>query len=84
MHFCKTTLAKKYYIDLEWERITLQATQAERDLGIIAPNNGKYSLQAQTSSCKSPSSIGNYEEHFSFFNIKFFKILFLTFVGYML
>ena len=46
MHFGRGNPEREYYIGSGEERVLLEKTEAEKDLGIIISNDGKYNRQA--------------------------------------
>ena len=80
MYFGKGNPGRTYYIDGEGERVILEGTEEEKDLGVIISNNGKNNRQAEKAISKANSQLGRMRRTFKFFNIKLFKIIYPTFI----
>ena len=80
MHFGRGNPGKEYYIGTGSERVVLEETKAEKDLGIIISSDGKNNRQAIKAVNKANAELGRLRKTFQFFNIKLFKILYPTFI----
>ena len=76
MHFGRGTPGKEYYIGTGSERVVLEETKAEKDLGVIISSDGKNNRQAIKAVNKANAELGRLRKTFQFFNIKLFKILY--------
>ena len=80
MHFDNKNPNIEYYIENGNERVVLDVTEAEKDLGVIITNNCKNKLQAEKSINRANYELGRLRKTFKFFNAEIFKILYPTFV----
>ena len=80
MHFGRGNPGKEYYIGTGSERVVLEETKAEKDLGVIISSDGKNNRQAIKAVNKANAELGRLRKTFQFFNIKLFKILYPTFI----
>ncbi len=80
MHFGRGNPEEEYFIGSGSERVRLEKTEAEKDLGIIVSNDGKNNKQAVKAINRANSELGKMRRTFQFFNIKLFKILYPTFI----
>ena len=80
MHFGNKNPNIEYYIENGNERVVLDVTEAETDLGVIISNNCKNKLQAEKSIYRANYELGRLRKTFKFFNAEIFKILYPTFV----
>jgi hypothetical protein len=80
MHFGKVNPGKAYYIGSGSERVVLEETKAEKDLGVIISSDGKNNGQVIKAVNRANAELGRLRKTFQFFNIKLFKILYPTFI----
>ncbi len=69
-----------YYIGSGDERVRLEKTEAEKDLGVIICDDGKNNRQAVKAINRANSELERLRKTFQFFNIKLFKILYPIFI----
>ena len=80
MHFGRGNPRKEYYIGEGSERVFLEETNAEKDLGVIISSDGKNNCQAVKAINKANAELGRLRKTFQFFNMRLFKILYPTFI----
>ena len=69
MHFGRANPEREYFIGSGIERVKLEKTEAEKDLGMIVSSNGKNDRQAVKAINRANLELGRMRKTFQFFNI---------------
>ena len=77
MHFGHKNPVNEYYIENGNERVILEVTEAEKDLGVIISNNCKKKIQAEKATNKAYFKLGRLRKTFKFFNADYLKFCIL-------
>ena len=80
MYFGKNNPHKEYYIQGSDGNFTLEATDIEKDLGVMVANNGKRSVQVEKAVNKASWVLGRIRKSFRFFYLDLCKKLYPIFV----
>ena len=70
----------EYFIGSGSERVKLEKTEEEKDLGVIVSSNGRNERQPVKATTRANLELGRMRKTFQLFNIKLFKILYPTFI----
>ena len=80
MHFGRANPEREYFVGSGIERVKLEKTETEKDLGVIVSSNGKNDRQAVKAINRANLELGRMRKTFQFFNIRLFKIIYPTFI----
>ena len=70
MHYGKKNPRNKYYIQHGEEKVWLQESEVEKDLGIMVSSDGKYGKQVEAAVSKANSALGRMRKTFKFFKYR--------------
>ena len=82
MHLGKNNQRRKYFMEdvSTNEKITLETTEAEKDLGIIISANESHTTQVTSAIAKANRCLGRFRNTFKYFTSKVMKILYPVYI----